>query len=53
MSTNFCRTGNVVLVILNLSLIPLWVQVLIPFCIHDDVIALTIHGQADKLFTVG
>lgn len=28
MSTNFCRIGNVVLVILNLPLIPLWVQVL-------------------------
>ena len=28
MSTNFCRIGNVVLVILNLSLIPFWVQAL-------------------------
>jgi len=29
MSTNFCRFGNVVLVILNLPLIPLWVRVLV------------------------
>ena len=29
MSTNFCRFGNVVLVILNLPFIPLWVRVLV------------------------